>query len=237
MRGFVAIALVALCAAVAYGDIGRFDYPYKNAKAWSSLPYRTFLGHFRAQLQVPPEPKEQGDQMIVYFMGARGNETIEDYDRVKSGMALIWTAKEHWVATLGSVFCEVGLVTCDFTELPNVALSVEPGDLVVLNITDLPSKYNVGYEISVPFKGLSTGTVTGFMLGQRMILGAFAEAGQIDVKSLGQLPAGETRMLKIGYSANIEPEKEIPLKWNTYSLSDFDQKFVQQGDWLNLNWQ
>ena len=166
MGGFVAIAVVALCAAVAYGDIGRFDYPYKVASARSYLPYRTYLGHFRAQLQVPPEPTEQSNQLIVNFIGALGNETIEEREMTKSGMALVWTPKEHWVATVGGLMCEPGLVFCDFIETPKAALSVEPGDLVVLNITDLPSKYNVGYEISVPYKGLSTGTVTGFTLGQ-----------------------------------------------------------------------
>ena len=237
MRGFVAIALVALCAAVAYGDLGRFDYPHDTVQAWSFLPYRTFLGHFRAQLQVPPEPKEQGDQMIIYFTGALGNESTLEREMTKSGMALIWTAKDHWIATLGSLICEPGLIFCDFIPLPKAELSVEPGDLVVLNITDLPSKYNVGYEISVPFKGLSTGTVTGYTLGEREILGVFAEAGQIDLKSLDQFPKGETRMLKIAYSANTSPEKEIPLTWKSLHPSKFDQRFVQQGDWLILNWQ
>ena len=239
MRGVAVIVgfVVALCAAVAYGDIGRFDYPYKVASAWSYLPYRTYLGHFRAQLQVPPEPTEQSNQMIVYFIGALGNLTVEDYDNIKSGMALIWTPKDHWVATVGCVYCQVGLITCDFTEAPKAALSVEPGDLVVLNITDLPSKYIVGYEISVPYKGLSTGIVRGLLLGRYQIRGVFADAGQIDVKNREQLPKGETRMLKIGYSANINPEKEIPLEWITSSSSEWDQKFVQQGDWLNVNWQ
>ena len=237
MRGFVAIAVVALCAVVAYADIGRFDYPYKVASARSYLPYRTYLGHFRAQLQVPPEPTEQSNQLIVYFIGALGNETVEEYDMTKSGMALIWTPKEHWVATVGCLYCKVGLVFCDFTEAPKAALSVEPGDLVVLNITDLPSKYIVGYELSVPYKGLSTGIVRGLLLGRYQIRGVFAEAGQVDVKNREQLPKGETRMLKIGYSANINPEKEIPLEWRTFSLSEWDQKFVQQGDWLNVNWQ
>ena len=186
---------------------------------------------------MPPEPTEQSNQLIVYFIGALGNETIEEREMTKSGMALVWTPKEHWVATVGGLMCEPGLVFCDFIETPKAALSVEPGDLVVLNITDLPSKYNVGYEISVPYKGLSTGTVTGFTLGQYEIRGVFAEAGQVDVKNREQLPKGETRMLKIAYSANINPEKEIPLQWKTSSLSEWDQKFVQQGDWLNVNWQ
>ena len=237
MRAGVLVAFVALCAAVAYGDISRIDYPYKVASAWSYLPYRTYLGHFRAQLQVPPEPKEQSNQTIVYFTGALGNLTIDDYDRVKSGMALIWTSKDHWVATVGSLMCEPGLVSCNFVETSKGTLSVEPGDLVVLNITDLPSEFIVGYEISVPYKGLSTGTIAGFTLGRYQIRGVFAEAGQVDVKNREQLPKGETRMLKIGYSANINPEKEIPLKWSTSSLSEWDQKFVQQGDWLNVNWQ
>ena len=237
MRAFVVVAVVALCAAVAYGDLGRFHYPYELVEAWTYLPYRTFLGHFRAQVQVPPEPKEQSDQTIIYFMGALGNETIEEREMVKTGLALIWTAKDHWVATLGSVNCETGVTNCDFTPLPKTELSVEPGDLVFLNITDLPKKYVVGYEISVPFKGLSTGTVTWYTLGEREILGVFAAISEINLKSLDQFPRGETKMLKIAYSANVSPDKELPLTWKSPYPSKFDQKFVQQNDWLILNWQ
>ena len=114
---------------------------------------------------------------------------------------------------------------------------MEPGDLVFLNVTNLPKQYVVGYEVSVPYKRLTTGVLTDNLLNQLYILGVFTEINAINVTSRDQFPAGETRMLKMGYSAAVNEAKEIPLTWDISRPSDFDQKFVQQGDWLNLNWQ
>ena len=72
MLGFIAVAVVALCAAVAYGD-EYFTYPFRLTRASSYLEDKVGLGHFRVQVQVPPEPKEQGDQTIIFFTGALGS--------------------------------------------------------------------------------------------------------------------------------------------------------------------
>ena len=238
MRGVAVVVatVVALCAAVAYGD-EHFDYPFRLVGARSYLEDKAGLGHFRVQVQVPPEPKEQSDQTIVFFTGALGSTSSISYAFTNSGLALIWNAKHRWIASAGTVGCQPPGTFCDFVSLHGADLKVEPGDLVMLNVTNIPKKYVVGYEVSVPYKGLTTGVRTDFMLNQLYILGVFTEINAINVTRREQFPAGETRMLKIGYSTAVNEAKEIPLTWDISRPSQWDQKFVQQGDWLSLNWQ
>ena len=180
---FVVATVVALCAAVAYGD-EHFDYPFRLARASSYLEGQVGLGHFRVQVQVPPEPKEQSDQTIVFFTGALGSISSVSYDFTNSGLALIWNAKHHWIASAGTVGCQPPGTSCDFVSLHGADLKVEPGDLVMLNVTDIPKKYVVGYEVSVPFKGLTTGVRTDFMLNQLYITGVFTEINTINVHAV-----------------------------------------------------
>ena len=111
MRAFVAVAVVALCAAVAFGD-EHFDYPFRLVRAKRYLEGKVGLGHFRVQVQVPPEPKDQSDQTIVFFTGALGGSSSITYEITNSGLALIWNAKHRWIALVGSVGCQPSTVLC-----------------------------------------------------------------------------------------------------------------------------
>ena len=236
MRAFVAVAVVALCAAVAFGD-EHFDYPFRLVRAKRYLEGKVGLGHFRVQVQVPPEPKDQSDQTVIFFTGALGGSSSITYEITNSGLALIWNAKHRWIASAGSVGCHPSSIECDYLSLNGADLKVEPGDIVFLNVTNLPKKYVVGYEVSVPYKGLTTGVCWDFMLRQLNLLGVFTEVNAINVTRREQFPTGETRVLKMGFSTAADEAKEIPLTWELGQASKWGQNFVQQGDWLNFNWQ
>lgn len=235
MRGLVAIAVVALCAAVAHGI--DMDYPDELTKANSLLPNGAHLGRFLIQVQVPDEPDEQSKQTLCFFVGAWANPTPGIRSIAMSGLALTWNAKSRWVASAGSVICDPKAGQCEFRSAPGADLKVGTSNLVMLNITDLQKKYMMGYEVSVPSKKVSTGTITANMLDQTNIVGVYAAAGASEVKKIDQFPATKMMVLNIAYSASIDPKKDIPLKWDIGEESQWGQKFVQQGDWLDFNWQ
>ena len=235
MRAFVGIAVAVLCAVVAHGFY--FEYPDEFTKAYSLLPNGAQIGHFRALLQVPPVPKYQKEQTVVFFVGAWGNQTYSSRYIPLSGLALVWTAGRNWVAATGSVNCLPAINVCEVSTAMSTDLNVEPGDVVVLNVTDLQSQSVVGYEVSVPNKGLKSGMITKGMLTRFNIEGVYVAAGASGVWDYAQLPADDTKLLKMGYSTSANPTKEIPLKWEVGEKSSWMQKFTQEGDWLSFNWQ
>ena len=196
------------------------------------------LGHFRVQLQVPPEPNVKSDQTLVLLVGTMGMTSPISASQIRAGMALIWNAEHRWMASAGSVMCQPHGADCHFISIYDESdLKVEPGDVVVLNITNIPKKYVVGYEVSVPDKGMTTGVRTQLMIRQPDIVGVGADLRAENVTRHEQLPYGETRILKTGYSAAINEAKEIPLTWKPYKPSTWGQKFTQDGDRLIINWQ
>lgn len=234
MRAFVGIAVVALCAVAAHALY--FEYADELTKAYSLLPDGAQLGHFRALLQVPPEPKLDKDQTVIFFVGAWGNQTQGSSWIMLSGMGLVWKSR-HWVAAAGSIVCRPAINVCEFSSPMSTDLKVETGDVVVLNVTDLQKQSVVGYEVSVPNKGLSSGTVTKETLNQRSIVGVYVAAAASGVWDYALFPDGNTKVLKVGYSMSMNPAKEVPLKWEVGEKSSWMQKFTQDGDYLNFNWQ
>ena len=235
MRATVAIAVAVLCAAVAHGI--DMNYPDELTKAYSLLPDGARLGRFLLQVQVPQEPKEQTRQTLVFVIGAWGDSTPGVRSPILSGLALIWNAQNHWIASAGSVFCDPTAQGCDFHSTPGADLKVETGNVVMLNITDLKKNNAMGYEVSGPAKRTTTGIVTSGMLDQTKIMGVYTAASEYGVDRPDQFPAAKMMVLNIGYSAAADPKKDIPLKWETGRASDWGQEFVQQGDWLDFNWQ
>ena len=238
MRVFAAIAVVSLCAGVACAGGQYFEYPYELTRAASYIDRDAGLGHFRAHVLVPPEPKEQADQTVIFFAGAIAKSSQYGGDTIRSGLALIWNAEHRWLASVGSVSCTSPYgVDCHYLSVDGWDLKVEPGDLVMLNITNLPKKYVIGYEVSVPFKGTTTGEQWKLMIDQPEVNGVGAEILAINLTSREQFPTGETRLLKTAYSAAINEAKEIPLTWKIFEPSKYGQKFRQENDRLVINWQ
>lgn len=238
MRVFAAIAVVALCAGVACAGGQYFKWPSPMTSANSFIDRDAGLGHFRVQLQVPPEPNVKSDQTLVLLVGTMGMTSPISASQIRAGMALIWNAEHRWLASVGSVSCTSPYgVDCRYLSLDGWDLKVEPGDLVMLNITNLPKKYVIGYEVSVPFKGTTTGEQWKLMIDQPEVTGVGAEIVAINLTSREQFPTGETRLLKTAYSAAINEAKEIPLTWKIYEPSKYGQKFRQENDWLVINWQ
>lgn len=235
MRASVAIAVVALCAAVAHGL--NMNYPDELTKAYSQLPNHVHVGRFLVQVQVPPEPGNQSRQTIVFFIGAWGNPTSGGRSMTLSGLALTWSAKSHWIASAGTVFCDPTKGTCDFVSAPKADLRVDPANLVMLNITNLQRQGMMGYEVSVPSKKVTTGMITEQVLDESKTVGVYAAAAASNVDNLDKFPYSKTLVLNLAYSASVNPSKDIPLKWEISDRSRWGQKFTQQGDWLEFNWQ
>lgn len=235
MRAIVGIAVVvAVCAVAAHGLY--FEYPDELTKAYSLLPDGAQLGHFRALLQVPPEPKVDKDQTVIFVVGAWGNQTHDNSWYMLSGMALVWNSK-HWTAAAGTIDCHPAIAVCEFSTPWSTDLKVETGDVVVLNVTDLQEQSVMGYEVSVPNKGLKSGTITKGTLNQKSIAGVYVAAAAQGVWDYALFPDGNTKVLKVGYSMSMNPTKEVPLKWEAGERSRWMQKFTQEGDYLNFNWQ
>lgn len=235
MRVFVGIAVFVLCAAVAHGV--NINYPDELTKANSLLPNGAHLGRFLIQVQVPDEPEEQTKQTLGFFVGAWGAPTPGVRSIAMSGLALTWTAESHWIASVGSVFCDPSAGKCEYRSAPGAEMKVQTANMIMLNITDLQKKYMMGYAVSVPSKKISTGTITDNVLDQTNIVGVYAAAGASNVEKIEQFPESRMMVLNIAYSASIDPKKDIPLKWDIGDKSKWGQKFVQQGEWLDFNWQ
>ena len=212
MRVFAAIAVVALCAGVACAGGQYFEYPYELTRAASYIDRDAGLGHFRAHVLVPPEPKEQADQTVIFFAGAIANPSQYGGDTTRSGLALIWNAEHRWLASVGSVSCTSPYgVDCHYLSVDGWDLKVEPGDLVMLNITNLQRQGMMGYEVSVPSKKVTTGMITEQVLDESKTVGVYAAAAASNVDNLDKFPYSKTLVLNLAYSASVNPSKDIPL--------------------------
>ena len=235
MRAISIFVFAALCAAVAHSEY--MEYPNELTRAMSHIPAGDGIGRFYANLQVPPEPKEQSTQMLMYFAGALGSMNVKTLWPVKSGVALIWNAKHRWIASAGSEMCEPNGNNCVFVSEDGADLKVEPGDMVLLNMTNVPKRKSLGYEVSVPSKGLTTGFRTRDMILQRDITHVFASVNTGNLTRREQFPTGETRMLKTVFTTAAHPQQEMPLVWSLRPATMWGQEFKQQGELLIFNWQ
>ena len=233
MRGVSFVAFAALCAAVAYGAY--MPFPGTLTQATSEL--KVGIGHFYVAIQVPPEPKEQSDQTLMFFVGGDTNFNFRGRSTIRCGGALMWTAKDHWVAIAGAKVCDDLDTKCNMDWQNDAEINVEPGDLVFVNVSNIPGKNEAGYEVSVPFKGKTTGFLTSYSLDQERIKGVFVSAHAENEKRRDQFPEGMQNTVKILYSTVLNEAKEIPLVWSTGSRTMWGQEFIQKGNILTFNWQ
>lgn len=233
MRGVSFVAFAALCAAVAYGAY--MPFPGTLTQATSEL--KVGIGHFYVAIQVPPEPKEQSDQTLMFFVGGDTNFNFRGFSTISCGGALMWTAKDHWVAIAGAKACDDLDTKCNLDWQNDAEISVEPGDLVFVNVSNIPGKNEAGYEVLAPFKGKTTGFQTSYPLYQERIKGVFVSAHAVKANRREQFPEGMQNTVKILYSTVLNEAKEIPLVWSTGSRTMWGQEFIQKGDILTFNWQ
>lgn len=233
MRAGVLVAIAALCAAVAYADY--MDFPRTILEAWSDL--KTPIGHFYAELQVPPEPKDQSKQTVAYFVSANMNFSFHGTAQVRTGMVLMWDAKNHWRAIAGVKSCDSVGRNCFLSWENDAALAAEPGDVVFLNVSNVPGKGYAGYEVSLPFKAMTTGFRAGSPVDQDRFIGVLVTVNVVDVFRIDQFPAGTTNLLKMMYTTAANSTTEIPLDWKFNGQNKWGQQFVQKGNILSLNWQ
>ena len=234
MRAAVSfVVFSALCAAVAFGAY----MPFPGTLTQATSPLKVGIGHFYVAIQVPPEPKEQSDQTLMFFVGGDSNFNFKGHSPIRVGGALLWTAKDHWLAIGGAKACDDLDIKCKLLWENDADISVEPGDLVFVNVSNIPGKNEAGYEVSVPFKGKTTGFRTAYRLDQERIEGVFVSAHTENVKRRDQFPEGMQNTLRILYSTVLNESKEIPLVWSTGSRTMWGQEFIQKGDVLTFNWQ
>lgn len=234
MRAFSVFAIAALCVAVAYG----MSIPYPDAVLEASSELKTPIGHFYAELQVPPEPKDISKQTLVYFVGASMSYMFRGRGPVRGGMALMWDAQNHWRAMAAAKVCNGFLNDdCTLSWENEAVLAAEPGDVVFLNISNVPGKDFAGYEVSLPFKAQTTGFRTGLWIDQSRFNGISVTVNAVGVTWANQFPVGTTNLLKILYRTAANATVELPLNWKTDGKNKWGQEFVQKGNILTFNWQ
>ena len=233
MRGFVAIAVAALCAAVAYAEY--VPYPNSILEAWSDLNMP--IGHFYVELQVPPEPKDQSNQKVVYFVSANMNYMFHGHATVRAGLVLMWDVENHWRAIAGGKSCDSTGSNCRLSWADDAALAAEPGDIVFLNVSNVPSKGIAGYEVSLPFKAQTTGFRMSYPIEQDRFIGMLVTVNAASVSWANHFPVGTTNLLKMMYTTAANSTTEIPLDWRFNGQNKWGQQFVQKGNILSMNWQ
>ena len=231
MRGFVAFAV--LCAAVAYA--GYVPYPNSILEAWSDLNMP--IGHFYAELQVPPEPKDQSNQKVVYFVSANMNYMFHGHATVRAGLVLMWDVENHWRAIAGGKSCDSTGSNCRLSWADDAALAAEPGDIVFLNVSGVAGQSIAYMEAELPLKNQTSGIAKTLPIPQSRVVGVFASVHASGVGScMNTMPRYDTWMQRVSFTAAMNREKELPLNWNITKPGSCGEKFTHYATQLNIRW-
>lgn len=235
MNAFSVFAVAALCVAVAHA--GYMPYPSEVTVARSTL--NAHIGHFSVLLQVPPEPSYQDKKKIMFSVGVDCNYNFRGVSTIRAGVMLLWEPDNHWRAIAGTKSCSDNPLVdnCKLVWINEASMNVEPGDILFLNISDVPGKGIAGYEVTLPFKGKTTGFRTEYSISQERVIGVYASAHGEGIYWPENFPTGKTDVARVLYSAAPNSSTELPLKWTTYGKNKWGQQFVQNGNVLSFNWQ
>ena len=212
-------------------------YPDQVHWAWSTLSVP--LGHFDVLLEVPPEPSYQEKKKIMFFVGADTNYNFRGFSTISAGVMLLWTPKDRWLAIAGTKSCSDNPLVddCKLVWENEAELNVVPGDIVFLNISTLPGNHVAGYEVSLPFKGKTTGFRTAYPIDQERFVGVVASAHGEGIYWPENFPNGTTNVARVLYTTAADPTTELPLTWKCNGKNKWGQQFVQNGNVLSFNWQ
>ena len=235
MNAFSVFALAALCVAVAHA--GYMPYPKQVHWAWSTL--NAPIGHFDMLLEVPPEPPYQDKKLIMFFVGVDTNRNFRGFSTISAGAVLLWTPERHWRAMAGDKSCSDNPLVddCQLVWENEATLDVVPGDIVFLNVSTLPGNKYAGYEVSLPFKGKTTGFRTAYPITQERVTDVFVSAHGEGIYWPENFPNGTTNVARVLYTTAADPTTELPLTWKSNGKNKWGQQFVQNGNVLSFNWQ
>lgn len=197
------------------------------------------IGHFDVLLEVPPEPSYDNKKIIMFFVGVDTNRNFRGFSTIRAGAVLLWTPERHWRAIAGDKSCSDSPLVddCKLVWENEATLQVEPGDIVFLNVSTLPGNKVAGYEVSLPFKGKTTGFRDAYYIDQERVIGVFASAHGEGIYWPENFPNGTTNVARVLYTAAANPTAELPLVWKMTGKNKWGQQFVQNGNVLTFNWQ